>query len=365
MNGSARQRFLSYVRRPADDARIVSPFLPHPEVIASTLAWLRLPVTGDVVADEIALAQHLGYEPMFMTDCAGLIFNWEIDVSRSTETTATRVIRTSLGEWTRKSPREDVPWSDESGCPVKTTHDHAMFVAVCEQVGEQERAIREYFRVWRERVGENGVIVIGHPHPAWLGSQISPSGIFYEWNDNREEFVRSMDALVEASLYVMSIALEEGIDFMSDSSYGLEMTSPALFAAMDQPYIRAFSGWAHDHGSLFWYHNCGFTRQLIADGTFNTLGVDVLETIAPPPEGDNDLAVSRRALDRRICTKGNLNLQLLRDGTPEQVGAEVAAIARAVRGYAHIISTADAVLPGTPPENFVAFVKAAQAAAGC
>ena len=61
----------------------------------STLAWLHLPVTGDAVADEIALSKHLGYEPMFMTDCAGLIFNWEIDESRSTENMATRVIRTS------------------------------------------------------------------------------------------------------------------------------------------------------------------------------------------------------------------------------------------------------------------------------
>ncbi len=34
----------------------------------------------------------------------------------------------------------------------------------------------------------------------------------------------------------------------------------------------------------------------------------------------------------------------------------------AVRGYAHIHSTADAVLTGTPPENFVAFVRTAREA---
>ena len=173
-----------------------------------------------------------------------------------------------------------------------------------------------------------------------------------------------MDAIYRAALFVMAVAVEEGIDFMSDSSYGLEMTSPALFAAMDVPYIRAFSSWTREHGSLFWYHNCGFTRKLITDGTFNTLGVDVLETIAPPPEGDNDLAVARRALDPRICSKGNLNLTLLRDGRPDQISEAVAAIGRAVQGTAHIISTADAVLPGTPPENFLAFITAARAVAG-
>jgi uroporphyrinogen-III decarboxylase len=173
-----------------------------------------------------------------------------------------------------------------------------------------------------------------------------------------------MDAVFRASLFVMSLALEEGIDFMSDSSYGLEMTSPALFRNMDLPYIQAFARWTREHGGLFWYHNCGFTSTLIKDGTFNLLGANVIETLAAPPEGDNDLAESRRALDRNICSKGNLNLTTLRDGTPEQITAEVHRIVSAVRGYPHIVSTADAVLPGTAPENFVAFVEAARAELG-
>ena len=55
-----------------------------------------------------------------------------------------------------------------------------------------------------------------------------------------------MEAVYQASLVVMSIALREGIDFMSDSSYGLEMTSPALFRSMDLPHIQRFAAWTHD-----------------------------------------------------------------------------------------------------------------------
>jgi hypothetical protein len=364
MSTSARGRFLSYVRDPRSSPPVISPFLPHPDVIRDTLGSLGLPATGDPVADEIALARHLGYQPMFMTECAGLIFNWRIDDERSTGDSCVRVIPTAKGDWIRRSAREEVPWSDDAGLPVQTPRDHEMLVAVCEQVGEQEAAIREYFRRWRRRVGEEGVIVLGHPHPSWLGYQINPSNIFYHWNDSRDIFIRSMDAICEASLYVMSIASEEGIDFMSDSSYGLEMTSPALFAAMDLPYIRRFAAWTHDHGGLFWYHNCGFTRQLILEGVFNTLGADVIETIAPPPEGDNDLAESRRAIDRGICTKGNLNLRLLREGSPEEIASHVRSIADAVRGEAHVFSTADAVLEGTPAANFVAFIAAVREATG-
>jgi hypothetical protein len=341
---------------------VVSPFLPHPDVIKETLDHLHLPVTDDAIKNEVRLSQELDYEPMFMTDCSGLIFNWRTDESRSTADRAFKVIPTDKGEWTWVSSRQDVPWNDDAGCPVQTLQDHEMLVAVCRQVAQREEEIRDYFRTWRGRVGENGVIVLGHPHPSWLGYQINPTNIFYQWNDWQEVFTASMNAVYEASLFVMSIATQEGIDFMSDSSYGLEMTSPELFATMDLPYIRRFADWTHRHGGLFWYHNCGFTRQLIRDGIFNTLGADVIETIAPPPEGDNNLAESRRFVDRSICTKGNLNLRLLRDGSPDQITEEVQCMVASVRGYAHIYSTADGVLPGTRPENFLAFVAAARRA---
>ena len=239
-----------------------------------------------------------------------------------------------------------------------------MLVRVCEEIGEREGEIRDYFRTWRRNVEEGGVIVMGHPHCSWLGSQISPSAIFYQWNDFPDIYARSMNAVCEASLFVMSIAMEEQIDFMSDSSYGLEMTSPELFRTMDLPYIQRFSAWTHERNGLFWYHNCGFTQKLILEGTFNTMGADVIETIAPPPEGDNRLDELRRSIDPGICTKGNLSLGLLRDGTPDEICREATRMVQAVREFPHIFSTADAVLPGTPPGNFVAFIESLHDALG-
>ena len=361
---TSRQKFLSYVRDPKGSAPVISPFLPLRDVILATLSSLGLPSGNDPIQDEVQVARALGYEPMFMTDCSGLIFPWTIDEDRSSRDEVVRVIRTRKGEWTRRTPREEAAWSDATGCAVQSREDHEMLVSVCEEIGEREQQIREYFRMWRKNVGEDGVIVLGHPHCSWLGSQISPSAIFYQWNDFPDVYTRSMDAILEASLVVMSIAMEEQIDFMSDSSYGLEMTSPELFQIMDLPYIQRFSAWTHERGGLFWYHNCGFTRQLIVDGVFNTLGADVIETIAPPPEGDNLLEESRRYLHPGICTKGNFSLGLLRDGTPAEICREAEAMVRAVQGFPHIFSTADAVLTGTPAENFVALVRSLRDALG-
>jgi len=48
--------------------------------------------------------------------------------------------------------------------------------------------------------------------------------------------------------------------------------------------------------------------------------------------------------------------RLLRHGTPGDIVRQTREMVEAVRGYPHIYSTADAVLPGTPPENFLAFI---------
>ncbi len=364
MNSSPKKRFLAFVCDPKNSRSVVSPFLPNPTVIKATLEYLKLPVSGDDIKNEILLSKHLDYEPMFMAEMTNLIFNWQVDEFRSDGKFEISVIQTPKGEWVRCFPRKEIQWNDDVPCPVQTEKDHKLFVTVCEQVGDQAEKIRQYYRQFRQKVSEDGVIVLGHPHPSWLGYQICPSMIFYHWNDFPEIFIRSMDALFEASLFVMNIAMEEGIDFMSDSSYGLEMTSPKLFAEMDLPYIQKFAQWTHERGGLFWYHNCGYTRKLIMDGIFNTMGADVIETVAPPPEGDNDLAESRECIDPRICTKGNFNLNLLREGTTDQIALETCKVVDSVRGWAHIFSTADAVLPGTPPENFIAFVKNARKASG-
>lgn len=85
--------------------------------------------------------------------------------------------------------------------------------------------------------------------------------------------------------------------------------------------------------------------------------------MAPPPEGDNDLAESRARLAPSICSKGNLSLILLRDGSPDQVAAATRRMVQDARGYAHVLSTADAVFAETPPENLLAFLQTARAEA--
>lgn len=361
MPKTARQRFLDYVRGAPGARPIVSPFLPHTDVVRATLTHLGLPVSGDAVKDEVRLAQALDYEPMFMTDCPGLIFPWTEDATRSDDRWQVMTMPTPDGVWTRRVSRRLGMWGDDEGFPVRTEADYERLIAVAEAVPSRAEAIRADFRRWRDRVGDDGVIVIGHPHVTWQGYQVSQRNLVFHEIDHREVFHRAMAAIYDAACFIFDIAMEEEIDFMSESCSGLEMTSPSDFDRLDLPVLKGLSAYTHARGGLFWYHNCGLTRQLILSGRFDAFAPDVVETIAPPPEGDNDLGESRRALGATICSKGNLSLLLLRDGTPDEVRLATRNMVEAVRGARHIHSTADAVLTGTPPENFIAFVRTARA----
>ena len=229
-----------------------------------------------------------------------------------------------------------------------------------QHVAEREPAIRQYYRQWRERVGEDGVIVNGHPQVGYLSARVSQENMFLLDIDYPRAFADCVAATIAATLQVNEIAMQEGIDFMSEGSFGLELVSPKWYERYDLTYLPRMSAHTHAHNGLFWYHNCGRTRELIRRGYFNRLGCDVIETISPPPEGNNDLFEARRMLDPAICTKGNLSLILLLSGSASEVEQATRKMVQAVEGYAHIYSTADAVYGDTPVENFIIFLRTAR-----
>lgn len=81
-----------------------------------------------------------------------------------------------------------------------------------------------------------------------------------------------MDAICETATFIFGIAMEEGIDFMSEASYGLEMISPEQFEGQDLHYTSILADWTHQRDGLFWYHNCGQTKGLIRSGQFDIRG---------------------------------------------------------------------------------------------
>ena len=76
----------------------------------------------------------------------------------------------------------------------------------------------------------------------------------------------------------------------------------------------------------------------------------------------HDLAAARRAYPHLVF-QGNVNEEILRAGTPEQVREATRACVRAGGGQRHIVNLNHGVDRGTPVENFVAYVEAAKGGA--
>src|SRR5262249_52238623 len=76
----------------------------------------------------------------------------------------------------------------------------------------------------------------------------------------------------------------------------------------------------------------------------------------------HDLAAARRAYPHLVF-QGNVNEEILRAGTPEQVREATHVCVRAGGGQRHIVNLSHGVDRGTPVENFVAYVEAAKGGA--
>jgi hypothetical protein len=167
-----------------------------------------------------------------------------------------------------------------------------------------------------------------------------------------ERFARSM-ALAEKALHrIADLLVAAGIDFIWIGAPGTELMSPAIWEDVIVPQSRRMVEHVHARGGRVHFHCCGQSRLWVEKGYFNQIGMDVLETLSPPPAGTiENLAAARRQTDESIVTRGNIDLGLLRNGTPDECRKAALAVLEAVRGYPHILGAADALLYGTPLEN--------------
>lgn len=89
-------------------------------------------------------------------------------------------------------------------------------------------------------------------------------------------------------------------------------------------------------------------------------GVDIIETLEPPPIADIDLKDAKKRVGEGIVLSGNLDpINILERGTPKQIEEAVKmCLYDAAEGGGYIFSTADQITHLTPYENVEAMVKA-------
>ncbi len=126
------------------------------------------------------------------------------------------------------------------------------------------------------------------------------------------------------------------------------------------PYEQQVVDTIRQAGKYSLYHNCGKAKVLYP--SYLKLGMDVWETVSPPPQGDNDLAEAKAAVGDKIILSGNLDqIDFLKNASLEEIDEEVTRIMQTGKPHGrYIFAASDFLEKGTPLENIKQLVDVAK-----
>ena len=199
----------------------------------------------------------------------------------------------------------------------------------------------------RPAAGEDGILALELPRRPY-------SDLFHDylgWSEGlmllyeQGEIIQEMLGLLEAKLQALAeqvAALPAQVVLAPDNLDG-QFTSPRAFRQYLSASYRRTADILHQHGKQLWVHVGGPAGRLV--GPLAEAGVDAVEGVAGPPQGDLTLDETRKVAGRDLILWGGIPQDALLD-TLDQAAFE-AAVAEAVEGArddpAAIIGVADRV----------------------
>lgn len=325
---------------------------------------------SDVSLDEILeVAELCGFDPIFRIGAPAL---WGKVGSLQMETRTERIngLRRSYSTFT--CPVGAITMIGEepkstSGTCVKDGTDNPKIYDIIEwyfneAISHREEMLNEA-RDYVAKYGSRAHIQVGWMTPVELSFLAYPN-IITIYLDNRERHRELMELHIELTKVVAEVCAEAGFDALYTSGPPIELVGHNLYEEMGLSYLVRVRKIVKDAGLLFTFHNCGHIKRLLVEGVYNRLLPDMFETLAPPSMGElDDLRWARQQLDKRICTRGNMDLEFVKTAKPSQIAKRAAEILKETEGYSHIISGADELLANTPVENIKAMVEGAMSVA--
>lgn len=171
--------------------------------------------------------------------------------------------------------------------------------------GEYDNAVSQ--------VGDRGVAMIGMGHAAYAVQMLLGSeNLAYFSVDERESLHHLIQVYAERLLAHTKEILSLGIKEPIFSWYGPEVYLPPLMGVadfeefvhdMDKPIGDAI----HNAGGYLWVHSHGKVANFI--DSFIDMGVDVLNPLEPPKNGDIDMNKIIAQYGNRIGWEGNIEIQ--------------------------------------------------------
>jgi uroporphyrinogen-III decarboxylase len=165
-----------------------------------------------------------------------------------------------------------------------------------------------HFHQWRERVGEDALIMVGIGNAVCLPATVlSPEDFCLLWADTPDVMVRLTEVAARRLNVFVEQLCQAGVDAFRTvgGEYVTVQLGPQAFDALITPFDAELCAIMRRYGAIAYYHNHGpIMRWLepIAD-----LGVDAMDPLEAPPYGDCDLREAKRRIGDRVCLVGNLD----------------------------------------------------------
>ncbi len=171
-------------------------------------------------------------------------------------------------------------------------------------------------------------------------------------HDCPERTKRLMERILELDILAMRAVREGGADFVFLGGPGAEMISPPYYRNYLVPFSKLATDAAHELGLRIYSHICSPIEPFLTMGFYNQMGIDLFETLSPPPVGNvKSLAGAMEKLDPSICTRGNLGLDVLLQASPATIREETLRILEETRGRKHMVAASDYLFYDVPEEN--------------
>jgi uroporphyrinogen-III decarboxylase len=365
------ERFLATMRGELPDRTPVACWLGLPYLLKTTPGARTYTDLFDLWVDDprntiVARQEELGLDPMVLTnslhwgevlDFPARIFSWpdaalagwqerrEVLAEKSRHKVVRRIIRTPEGELDytyrlddhARTMFEHVLKREEDLNLLRFMPDPALLnvdrlTAMVQKV--EKRAVFHHVTpgVWDEACQLRGLTQISldlYDRPAWVH--------------------RLMHFIADRQVRLMRRLAESGIETINYNEtwvgFGL---SPRSYRDFILPYDAEVVQAIHDAGMLVSYHNCGKASKLLE--LHADIGADALETLTPRSRaGDVYLADAKQRVGRRITLFGGFNEDVLSEGEPADVEAEVRrCLAAAAEGGRYILRTAGQIMAARP-----------------
>jgi len=215
-----------------------------------------------------------------------------------------------------------------------------------------------------ERVGELGMVkaLVRSPLDHQAGSVRAMEDLMVDYYVRREFFDELMGIWFDKMMAETRRLLERGVEVIFGSWYFASMSvgwGPVIYRDVFLPVLKAHVDLVHSYGAIYNYYDdgkCMGTADMVKEA-----GVDIFETIGPPPVGDVDLAELKRRIGDTVCLMGYGDLlYVIKRGTPEDVERMVKYAMETAGPTGFIFGTCDSIREGTPRENVRTYFESAR-----